>query len=256
LRSSSRDSALGLRAMRVRAPRRTSSASGVCATAAASSAALRRRSCLRAACTSRRALRACAPAAGVDEQAEQALGLRPALHRVLLVDLARVLGQAPDPRVGLVAAPDALLGQRLEHDLGALAALLARPRADDVDREVERLGVLAAAISCSARDAQLRVAVALDGGEQEAALELAGAVEVQHRPRAAPAARRDPRAGQRRPHVLLAVVEVLDRDAPQLALEDLVPALSRPRDRDDAALDAHPRPRPRRTGPTTIAPPR
>ena len=32
LRSSSRDSALGLRAMRVRAPRSTSSASGVCAT--------------------------------------------------------------------------------------------------------------------------------------------------------------------------------------------------------------------------------
>ena len=66
-------------------------------------------------------------AAGVHEQPEQALGLRPALDRVLLVDLARVLGQAPDPGVGLVAAADALLGQRLEHDLGALAALLARP---------------------------------------------------------------------------------------------------------------------------------
>ena len=66
-------------------------------------------------------------AGGVHEQPEQALGLRPALDRVLLVDLARVLGQAPDPGVGLVAAADALLGQRLEQDLGALAALVARP---------------------------------------------------------------------------------------------------------------------------------
>ena len=80
-------------------------------------------------------------AGGVHEQPEQALGLRPALHGVLLVDLARVLGQAPDPRVGLVAAADALLGQRLQHDLRRLAALLARPVADDVDRQVERLGV-------------------------------------------------------------------------------------------------------------------
>ena len=60
-RSSSRDNELGLRAIRVRAPRTTSIASGVWATAAARIAALRRRSCLREACTSRRALRACAP---------------------------------------------------------------------------------------------------------------------------------------------------------------------------------------------------
>ena len=33
----------------------------------------------------------------VDEQPEQPLGLRPALHRVLLVHLAGVLGQAPEP---------------------------------------------------------------------------------------------------------------------------------------------------------------
>jgi hypothetical protein len=135
--------------------------------------------------------------------------------------------------------PDALLGERLEHDLGALAALVARPGADDVDREVEGLGVLGRGDLLQRAHAQLRVAVALDGGEQEAALELAGAIEVQHRPRAAPAAGRDPGAGQRRPHVLLAVVEVLDRDAPQLALEDLVTALFLRRDRDDAALDAH-----------------
>ena len=58
--SSSRASALGLRAIRMRAPSSTCWASGVCASAAASSAALSRRSCLRAAWTSRRALRACA----------------------------------------------------------------------------------------------------------------------------------------------------------------------------------------------------
>ena len=98
---------------------------------------------------------------------------------------------------------------------------------------------LAAAISCSARRRSCELQVALDRGEQEAALELAGAVEVQHR-----RARRQPlgatRAGQRRPHVLLAVVEELDRDAPQLTLEDLVPPLFVRRDRDDAPLDAHP----------------
>jgi BirA family biotin operon repressor/biotin-[acetyl-CoA-carboxylase] ligase len=67
-------------------------------------------------------------AGGVDEQAEQPLGLRPALHRVLLVDLARVLGHPPDPGVGLVAAADPLVDHRLQHDLRALAALLARSR--------------------------------------------------------------------------------------------------------------------------------
>ena len=179
------------------------------------------------------------PAARVHEQAEQPLRLRPALDRVLLVHLAGVLGQAPDPGVGLVAAADALLGQRLQHDLRALAALVARPHPDDVDRQVERLGVLRGGDLLQRAQAQLRVAVALDGREQEAALELAGAVEVEHRPRAAPAARRDPRARQRRPHVLLAVVEELDGDPPELALEDLVPPVLVGRDGDDAPLDAH-----------------
>jgi hypothetical protein len=40
--------------------------------------------------------------------------------------------------------------------------------------------------------------------------------------------------------VLLAPVQVLDRDAPQLALEDLVPGLLLRRHRDDAALDPQP----------------
>ena len=122
----------------------------------------------------------------------------------------------------------------------ALAALLARPGADDVDRGVERVGVARRGDLCQRAQAQLGVLVALHGGEQEAALELAGAVEVQHRARPAPAAGRDARAGQRGPHVLLAVVEVLDGDAPELALEDLEPPLLVGAHRQHAALDAHP----------------
>ena len=80
-------------------------------------------------------------AARVHQQAQQALGLRPALHRVLLVHLARVLRQVPEPGRGLVAAADLALGQRLEQHLDALAALVARPAAHDLDRLVERLGV-------------------------------------------------------------------------------------------------------------------
>src|SRR4029078_8167459 len=99
-------------------------------------------------------------AARVDEQPQEALGLRPALHGVLLVHLARVLGEPPDPRVRLVAPADALLGQRLQHDLRALAALVAGPRADDVDREVEGLGVLRRRDLLQRAQAQLRVAVA------------------------------------------------------------------------------------------------
>jgi hypothetical protein len=67
-----------------------------------------------------------------------------------------------------------------------------------------------AAISWSAR----RRNCALHRGEQEAALEFPTAVEMEHRLGPTPAVRRHPRAGQRRPHVLLAVVEVLDGDAP------------------------------------------
>ena len=88
--------------------------------------------------------------------------------------------------------------------------------------------------------AQLRVAVALHRGQQEAALQLAAAVEVEHRLGAAPAVGRDAGAGERRPHVLLAVVEVLDRDPPQLALEYLCAPLGIRRDRQHPALDPHP----------------
>ena len=80
-------------------------------------------------------------AARVHEQAEQPLRLRPALHGVLLVHLARHVRAAPDPVVGLVAPADLLLGERLEHDLDALALVVARPGLDEVERAVERLGV-------------------------------------------------------------------------------------------------------------------
>ena len=126
LRSSSRASAAGLRDIRVRAPLTTSPDSAVWQRRRQQRRG-QARSCWRAACTSRRALRAWAPPRRVHEQAEQALGLRPALDGVLLVDLARHVRAAPDPVVGLVAAADLLLGQRLQHDLHALALLVARP---------------------------------------------------------------------------------------------------------------------------------
>ncbi|HEX7609504.1 MAG TPA: hypothetical protein VF380_02425, partial [Solirubrobacteraceae bacterium] len=73
-------------------------------------------------------------AARINEQPEQALGLGPALHRIFLVHLARVLGHPPDPGVGLVTAADAALCERLEHDLDALATLVTGPAGHDVDR--------------------------------------------------------------------------------------------------------------------------
>ena len=163
------------------------------------------------------------PTGGVHQQAQQALGLGPALDGVLLVDLARHVRAAPDPVVGLVAAADLLLGQRLQDDLDALALVLARPGLDEVQRAVERLGVAARGDLLQRAQAQRGVLVAVDRGDQERALELAALVEVQHRPRPAPAGRRDPRTRQRGPLDLLAVVEVLDGDPPQLALEDLDP---------------------------------
>ena len=90
-------------------------------------------------------------AGGVHEQPEQALGLRPALHGVLLVHLAAVLGQVPEPARGLVAAADLPLGQRLEQHLHALAALVARPAAHDLHRLVEGLRVAQVADLARAR---------------------------------------------------------------------------------------------------------
>ena len=55
-------------------------------------------------------------AGGVDEQAEQPLGLRPALDRVLLVHLARVLGEAPEPRPVPDRGGRCALGERLQEE--------------------------------------------------------------------------------------------------------------------------------------------
>src|SRR4051794_34923410 len=152
----------------------------------------------------------------VHEQPQQALRLRPPLHGVFLVHLARHLRARPDPVVRLVAPPDLLLRQRLQHDLDALALLFARPGGNHLDRAIERLGVARRGDLLQRADPQLRVLVAVDGGQQEGALELAALVEVQHRPRPPPAGRSPPGAGQRGPLDLLAVVEVLDGDPPQL----------------------------------------
>ena len=97
-----------------------------------------------------------------------------------------------------------------------------------------------AAISASAFSRSCVVAVALQAGEQEAAAQLLGLVVLDHRLRAAPVVGVHPGAGERRPGVLLGVVEVLDRDPPELALEHREPALGIGGDRDDAALDPDP----------------
>ena len=88
-------------------------------------------------------------------------------------------------------------------------------------------------------DPQLRVAVALHAGQQEAAAQLLGGVVLQHRLGAAPARGVDAGAGEGGPYVLLGVVEVLDRDPPQLALEHPQALVRHVGDRDDALLDAH-----------------
>ena len=96
-----------------------------------------------------------------------------------------------------------------------------------------------AAISCSARRRSCGFLLRWTAVSRNARLRSPVAVEVQHRPGAAPAARRHARAGERGPLDLLAPVEVLDGDPPQLALEDLDPPVLVRGDRQHAALDAH-----------------
>ena len=80
-------------------------------------------------------------------------------------------------------------------------------------------------------------AVSLQAGEQEAAAQLLRLVVLDHRLRPSPVVGGDPGAGERGPGVLLGVVEVLDRDPPELALEHREPALGVGRDGNHAALD-------------------
>ena len=63
---------------------------------------------------------------------------------------------------------------------------------------------------------------------------------MQHRASPAPAVGRHARTGQGGPEVLLAVVEVLDGDPPELALEDRETPLLLCTDGQHAPLDAHP----------------
>ena len=149
-------------------------------------------------------------------------------------------GQAPDPGLRLVAAADPPLGQRLEQHLCAGPALVARPGRHDLDRVVEGLRVAQRRDLRQRLQPELVVSVALHAGEQEAAAQLLGLVVLEHRLRPAPVVGGHARAGERRPGVLLGVVEVLDGDPPELALEHGQAALGIGRDGHDPALDAHP----------------
>ena len=206
----------------MRAPRSTSSASGVWATAAASRATARRRSWLRAAWTRRRAFRPWARPEELTKQAEQALGLGPALHRVLLV-AGRACNSAR-------RQTQAWAWSRRPIRRSASAWSRTRTPARRSSRgQVPTMSIASSkasgsrscAISASAFRRSWVVAVALDAGEQEAAAQLLGRVVLEHRLGAPPAVRVDAGAGERGPDVLLGVVEVLDGDPPELALEHL-----------------------------------
>ena len=258
LRSSSRASADGLRAIRLRAPRSTSSASG----------RVRERSGQQCGgqppvVLARRVDQPArvAPVRGagrVDEQPEQPLRLGPALHRVLLVHLARVLRQPPEPGLRLVAAADAALGQRLQQRARALAALLARTRCRR-SRRPRRTppGRGAAAISASARWRSCGVAVAL----QAASAGSGGEARRSGSWWSIALARRQSLAATRAPaSAAQACCSSGSRYSTAIRHSSRSKTCSR---RSGSSVTGtirrstrSRRPRPRRTGPTTIAPPR
>src|SRR5262249_58989592 len=123
------------------------------------------------------------------------------------------------PGIGLVAASDPTLDQRAQHDLGGLPALLAPPAADDVDHRVEGVRIAQRGDVAERSQPQLRVLVALHRRDQEATLQLAGAVEVKHRPRPPPAARRHAGTGARGPYPPLAIAQMTHAEPPPLALQ-------------------------------------
>jgi hypothetical protein len=130
------------------------------------------------------------------------------------VQLTGVGAESPAPRLCLVAAADPFVDQRLQQAFRPSPLVVAAPGADDVDRVVEGVGIAQVGDLGQRFQPQLGVAVALHAGQQKAPAQLLGAVVLQHRACAAPVLRVDPRSGQRRPGVLLGVVEVLDRDPP------------------------------------------
>jgi hypothetical protein len=183
------------------------------------------------------------PAARVDEQPEQTLRLRPALHGVLLVQVLGVLGQPPDPVLRLVAAADALLASAWSMTFAASRrssrAHPPTPRGPRRTPRRPRRGDL-----LDRAQAQLRVLVALDRRDEERALELARAVEVEHRPRPAPAARRDARAGELGPREAARPTRGARRRSATARARRPRPAARDRRTRADPALDAHAPPAP------------
>ena len=224
--------------MRVRAPLMTSPASAVCGRAAASSAAARRRSCWRAAWTSRRALRACAPPDEFTSRPSSRLvsGQRWTAYssctsRVMFAQRQiQLLAWSRRPIFFSASACSTTFTPSRLSSRGQLSTKSSARSNASASRP--------AAISCSAFRRSCGFLLRSTAVDQEGPLELAGLVEVQHRPCAPPAGRRDARAGERGPLDLLAVVEVLDGDPPQLALEDLDPPVLVGGHREHAALDA------------------
>ena len=111
----------------------------------------RRRSCFLEACTSRRALRACAPPEELTSRPSRRLvsGQRDTAYSSCTS--REYSARCQIQRRRLVAAADRLLGHGLQQHLDALAALVARPAAHQLDGLVERLGVLELADLRSAR---------------------------------------------------------------------------------------------------------
>ena len=255
--SSSRARALGLRAIRIRAPSSTCWASGVCASAAASSAADSRRSCLRAACTSRRALRACAAPAELTSSPSSRFVSGQRCTAYSSCTSREYSARCQSQRAAWSRRP-------ICFSVSAWSSTLTPSRRSSRDQP-PTISTASSNASGSRRlpdlaeraQAQLRVAVAPQAGHEEQAAQLAGRVEVEHRLGAAPVVRGHARARQHRPGLLLAPAQVLHGDPPQLALEDLRAALRIGGDRHHAPLDAQPpaapaphraRPRSRRRG--------
>src|SRR5215208_1215290 len=144
----------------------------------------------------------------------------------------------PEPAGRLLAPPYLALRERLEQRLHALAALVARPSTHDLHGVVECLGVAQVPDLAERAQAQLRVAVAAQTGDQEDAAQLARLVEMEHRLGPTPVVGSHPRARKHRPGLLLAPAQVLHGYAPKLTLEHLRATLLVGRDRNDAALHA------------------
>ena len=186
LRSSSRATAEGLRAVRIRAPRRTSSPSGVWATRGGEQGDREAAVLVAGGVDEPAGVAAVGAPGGVDEQAEQALGLGPALRpRTPRAGRGCSSARRQTQACAWSRRPIRRSASASSRTLVAGAALVARPGADRVDRVVEGVRRRAARRSRpSAFSRSCVVAVALHAGEQEAAAQLLGLVVLEHRLRA------------------------------------------------------------------------